>query len=82
MRHVNLTITSGKLNFMSEGCPGCFTSAKGIQQEYNRIKAEAIKYMREKKVSVAIYKEGFDFFYMQQDKITNEPIMEYLLFNE
>lgn len=45
------------------GCEGCFQSAKGLQMAYEKIKAEAIKYSKENGKTVAIYKEGFEWFY-------------------
>jgi uncharacterized protein (DUF2225 family) len=49
---------------MSEGCPGCFQSAKGQKEAFEKIKKEAIEYSTEHKKAVAIYKEGNEFKYI------------------
>lgn len=47
-----------------EGCPGCFSSAKGQQEQFEKVKNEAIAYSKENKKAVAIYKEGDEFKFL------------------
>lgn len=44
-----------------EGCPGCFASVKGQQEQFEKVKTRAIVYAKENNKAVAIFKEGDDF---------------------
>jgi hypothetical protein len=50
---------------MSDSCPGCFQSAKGQQEDYEKIKTEAVAYSKEHKTPVAIYREGEEYKYIE-----------------
>jgi hypothetical protein len=44
-----------------DGCPGCFLSAKGQQEAFDKVKKEAIEYSKKHNKAMAIYKEGDEF---------------------
>lgn len=49
-------------------CDGCFTSKKGQDEALIEIRSKAKKYADEKNISVAICKEGFDYFICEAGK--------------
>lgn len=49
---------------MSSGCEGCFQSAKGMQEQFEIVKAKAKEYGQQENKTVAIYREGFEFRYI------------------
>jgi hypothetical protein len=55
---------------MSESCPGCLTSTKGMQIEFEKVKTKAQAYVKENQISVAIYQEGFEFRFIHADIAT------------
>lgn len=61
-------------------CEGCLTTQKGSDSSLEQIKVEAKKYAKENKISVAIYKEGFEWhFTTAQEAIQNGyPTIEYI----
>lgn len=65
---------------MSDSCPGCFQSAKGQQQEYEKVKTQALRAATKKHTAQAIYKEGFEWFYCDAtDAIARGyPIREFI----
>lgn len=44
------------------GCEGCHISQKGQDEELLTMRSKAKKYASEKNISVAICKEGYDYF--------------------
>lgn len=63
---------------MSEGCPGCFTSAKGVARELETIRNQARQYAKQEKTTVVIYKEADEFRYVRIDRAAGLPVMEYI----
>lgn len=47
-----------------DGCPGCFQSAKGQQEYFEKVKTEAIAYSKEHKKAIAIYRDGQEYKYL------------------
>ena len=44
-------------------CENCLTTNKGSDTSFEIIKAEAKQYAKKEKIPVAIYKEGFEWYY-------------------
>lgn len=61
-----------------EGCAGCFTSVKGQARELEVVKAEAKKYAVANGKTVAIYKEGEGFGFIEADKAEGIAILGYI----
>lgn len=61
-------------------CEGCFTSARGQQEQYLSVKSEAQNYANEKKYSVALWKEQFEWYYLEASAAitSGKPISEIL----
>jgi len=47
-----------------DSCPGCFQSAKGQQEHFERVKTEAIAYSKEHNKAIAIYRDGQEYKYL------------------
>lgn len=60
------------------GCDGCLTSAKGQNMRLEAIKTEAKRYAMDKKITVAIYKEGarYEFTTAERAAQSGIPILE------
>lgn len=58
------------------GCEGCFISARGQQEQLEQIRTQAKKYAIENEKTVAIYKEGFQYRFIEADKAGGLIIIE------
>lgn len=47
------------------GCEGCLSSNRGQQEQLNIVRSKAKDHAKEKNVSVAIYKEGLEYSYIE-----------------
>jgi hypothetical protein len=54
------------------GCEGCFQSAKGMQEQLSITRSKAKQYAKEEQKTVAIYREGFDFRYCDEEVARRE----------
>lgn len=63
---------------MSEGCPGCFLSAKGQAAELEKIRKQARQYAATEKITVVIYKEANEFRFIRADLAAGLPVVEYI----
>lgn len=65
-------------------CEGCHIFANGQADAISAVRAEASKYGKEQKVSVAIWQEGFDWFYGPATTAISagKPIRDILPFNQ
>jgi hypothetical protein len=63
---------------MSYGCEGCLISNQGQHELLSKVRTNAKKYAIENEKTVAIYKEGFEFFYIDEEKARelNYPVIE------
>lgn len=61
-------------------CEGCLTTQKGSDTSLEKIKAEAKKYAKENQIPVAIYKEGFEWFFTSAEEAIRcgYPTIEYI----
>lgn len=48
-------------------CEGCLVSNRGQQEQLNTVIAKAKEYAKEISSPVAIYKEGYEYFYTKAD---------------
>lgn len=66
-----------------EGCGHCLQSPQGIIRQYESIKTKAAEYVRDNRVSAAIYREGFEFRFAELAvALANQyPVVEVLSFN-
>ncbi len=60
------------------GCEGCFLSAKGQAAELSRAIKEAKTYAETNKVTVAIYKEGNEYRYIDAANAAGLPVIQYV----
>ena len=62
------------------GCEGCRMSPSGQVEELNKIREQAKAYGKEKQVSVAIWKEGNEFFFSETSAAfaNGKPVSEVL----
>lgn len=49
-------------------CDGCNTSQKGLNEAFEIAKTRATNFMLDNGVSVAVYREGYEFKYMEASK--------------
>ena len=63
-----------------QGCEQCIMSAKAQQQEFENVKFKARQYAKENKISVAIFKEGYTFQFIEsQIAIAGQyPVIEFI----
>lgn len=61
-------------------CDGCLITNKSNDLSFEQIKKEAKLYAQEKKTPVALYKEGFQWFFIEASRAfaNNYPITEVL----
>ncbi len=61
-------------------CEGCFTSAKGQSIQLDVIRSQAKSYAIETEKTMAIYKEGYEYFYSEASAATTagKNIMEFI----
>lgn len=52
---------------MSDGCEGCSISGRGQNEALTITRARAKKFAIDNEKTVAIYKEGFEFYYCEYD---------------
>lgn len=66
-----------------EGCGNCLQSPEGIARQYGSNKTQAADYVRNNRVSVAIYREGFEFRFVELRVAVAQqyPIVEVLSFD-
>lgn len=66
------------------GCDGCLTSAKGQNQQLETVKNEARKYAIQTEQTMAVYKEGTDYFYTEAGEAIARglPVMEFVSANK
>jgi hypothetical protein len=50
------------------GCEGCLTTNKGQNEELQKAKQEAKQYAINNDVSMAVYKEGYEYKYIRADE--------------
>lgn len=53
-------------------CEACFQSVKGMQQAYQSVKTQATQWATENQKAVAIYKEGFEYYFLDAEIAINE----------
>lgn len=51
------------------GCEGCYIGPKGMNQQLEQIRQEAKAYALKNNFTVAIYKEGFEYYYGKAEDI-------------
>lgn len=56
----------------NEGCGNCLQSPQGMAMNYQRVEKLAADYVKEKKVSTAIYQEGFEFFFAEYSTVAGK----------
>lgn len=56
------------------GCEGCLTSSKGQSYRLEAVKQEAEKYAAENKKTVAIFKEGNEYFFQDAQSAISSGI--------
>ena len=63
---------------MSGGCDGCLISGKGQNESLDVLRSQAKKYAVENEKTVAIYKEGFEFRFIEAEKASElgYPVVE------
>lgn len=66
------------------GCEGCLTSAKGQNQQLETIKDEARRYAIESEKTMAVYKEGTEYFFAEAGEAISRglPVMEFISANK
>jgi len=62
------------------GCEGCIVSAKGQSMQLDQVKQEAKQYATENNKTMAIYKEGNDYCYIEAGEAVRNglPVMEFI----
>lgn len=58
------------------GCEGCFISARGQQEQLEQVRNAAKQYAIANEKTMAIYKEGFEYRFIEIDKAYGLIVIE------